>query len=259
MANRRMISKSISVSEQVNGMSLLARLLFTWMIPHADDWGRMPGSSRTIRALVIPLGDVNDDQVDGALSEMEAAGLIRRYRNGGSQFLYFPKWEDHQTGLHKRTSSKYPDPPKPTLKPATSRKFREVPASRVRAEPNLTEPNLTEQKRSTPAGPADKPPVQRLTALFIDLYREAQSEKPATTGKTIGGILKPLVKDFGEEEVERRMRFYFASTGWIRTKAYSIQIFKIKFNELRDGPEKIGNGKRGPGLAGMSELEQSRY
>jgi len=81
-----------------------------------------------------------------------------------------------------------------------------------------------------------KPPVQRLTALFIDLYRDSQHENPATTGATIGGILKPLVRDFSEEEVERRMRFYFASTDdWIRSKAYSIQIFKTKFNELRDG------------------------
>lgn len=39
MANRRMISKSISVSEQANVLADFAALLFIWMLPHTDDWG----------------------------------------------------------------------------------------------------------------------------------------------------------------------------------------------------------------------------
>lgn len=56
MANRRMLSKSISISEQANDLSDFAALLFTWMIPHADDWGILPGSARKVKALIVRYG-----------------------------------------------------------------------------------------------------------------------------------------------------------------------------------------------------------
>ena len=45
MAISRMLHKSISHSIQVNRLSPEARLLFTWMIPHADDEGRIKGEA----------------------------------------------------------------------------------------------------------------------------------------------------------------------------------------------------------------------
>ena len=54
MAQKLMIDKKISVSEQVANLPIEAQLLFTWMIPHADDVGLLPYSARTIKALVIP-------------------------------------------------------------------------------------------------------------------------------------------------------------------------------------------------------------
>ena len=188
MANRRMISKSISVSEQVNGMTLLARLLFTWMIPHTDDWGRMAGASRTIRALVIPLVDATDAEVEAALSEIESAGLIRRYCNGGSQFLSFPKWEDHQGGLHKRTASKYPEPP------ATPVGFPEVPGSSrlVRArgrEEKRTKGKGTKEKRST----ADKPPsLPEALAAWRETWKRKLSTKIDIPDKDATHLMKLL-------------------------------------------------------------------
>ena len=44
MANRRMIAKSISVSDEANALGDFAALLFTWLIPHSDDYGVIPGS-----------------------------------------------------------------------------------------------------------------------------------------------------------------------------------------------------------------------
>ena len=54
MANRRMIAKSISVSDETNSISDFAALLFTWLIPHTDDYGVIPGSPGRIKALVVP-------------------------------------------------------------------------------------------------------------------------------------------------------------------------------------------------------------
>ncbi len=111
MANRRMISKSISVSAQVNSLTVFGKLLFTWMIPHADDYGRMSGNARVVRALVCPMADEDDKDVDLALNAMEDANLIVRYEVGGKEYIQFPKWETHQQGLHKRTASGIPAPP----------------------------------------------------------------------------------------------------------------------------------------------------
>lgn len=72
MAQRRMIDKRISVSEQVANLPLKAQLLFTWMIPHADDVGLLPYSARTIKALVVPMVDaITSDSIGFQLESME--------------------------------------------------------------------------------------------------------------------------------------------------------------------------------------------
>lgn len=111
MAERRMISKIISISEKVNSLSLFGRLLYTWMIPHADDFGRLPGSPVKVKALVVPLADESIKDVEEALAEMHRRGLILWYEVNGEKFIQITNFEKHQQGLHKRTKSKFPAPP----------------------------------------------------------------------------------------------------------------------------------------------------
>lgn len=134
MATGRMLRKQISLSEQVNDLSLKAALLYTWMLAHADDYGRMHGSPRRVKAEVVPMrGDIADFDVLGCLQEMRDAGLITCYEVEDEPYLQFPSWERHQAGLHKRTESKFPPPPE---FPGTSRNL----------PPNRTEQNRTEQE-----------------------------------------------------------------------------------------------------------------
>lgn len=157
MAERRMISKSISVSERVNSMSLFARLLFTWMIPHTDDFGRMTGSPMKVKALVVPMADETKDDVENALREMVEQDLIYWYSVDGKQYIQIKNFDKHQTGLHKRTKSQYPAPEEgtPVLPtPPDSGTFREVPGNSGKApeiplEQNRTEQNRTEQNSTT--------------------------------------------------------------------------------------------------------------
>lgn len=154
MAERRMISKSISVSERVNSMSLFARLLFTWMIPHTDDFGRMTGSPMKVKALVVPMADETKDDVENALREMVEQDLIYWYSVDGKQYIQIKNFDKHQTGLHKRTKSKYPAPEEGTPVvgsasfrefPGNSGKAPEIPLEQNRTEQNGTEQNSTEQ------------------------------------------------------------------------------------------------------------------
>lgn len=124
-----MLRAQISISEQVNDLSLKAALLFTWMIPHTDDFGRMLGSPKKVKAIVVPLReDFTSKDVDDALNEMHKIGLICRYKLNDESYIQFIKFETHQQGLHKRTKSKIP-PPEEGNSIESSESFPEVPGN----------------------------------------------------------------------------------------------------------------------------------
>ena len=76
MAKARMLHKKISVSLQVNRLTLPAKLLFTWMIPHTDDEGKMKGDPEFIRATVVPMAKWSFKKIREYLEEMQDKGLI---------------------------------------------------------------------------------------------------------------------------------------------------------------------------------------
>ena len=133
-----MINKSISVSEQVNRLSDFAALLFSWLIPHADDYGVIPGSAKKIKALIVPMRKQSADQVENALNEISNAGLIWRYMYKNDEYIQLCKFDEHQEGLHKRR-----EPKNPLFSPVpdVSGKFREIPGNS-----RLIEQSRTEQK-----------------------------------------------------------------------------------------------------------------
>lgn len=109
MASGRIIKTQISLSEQVNDLTVHSALLFTWLIPHTDDFGRMYGNARRVKAIVVPMrDDFTADMVRECLDELKKAKLIDLYKVDGDFYIQLPAFETHQTGLHKRTTSKYP-------------------------------------------------------------------------------------------------------------------------------------------------------
>lgn len=181
MASGRMLKNSISLNERVNGLSLHSALLYTWMITHADDFGRMHGSAKRVRATVVPMrDDFPSDKVESCLREMQACGLLQRYEIQGEIYICFPSWDEHQTGLHKRTKSKIPDPI-----PGDSGKFREIPASCAHAEQNRTE---QEQNRTGTERPKAAPPVPP-PAVVDD---KPAGKKPKTEPEATPAVLEVL-------------------------------------------------------------------
>ncbi|MEV2910786.1 hypothetical protein ABNF65_19775 [Paenibacillus larvae] len=132
MAEKRMISKVISISEKVNMLpDIFDMLLFTWMIPHTDDFGRMVGSPAKVKALVVPMLDKTVRNVEEALGRLAAAGLILWYEAEGEKIIQILNFEKHQQGLHKRTKSKFPD-----YISDDSGNFRGIPSEQNRREEN---------------------------------------------------------------------------------------------------------------------------
>lgn len=96
MANRRMLAKSISTSLQVNKLGIEAQLLFTWMIPHADDDGRLNGEAEYINFLVVPAKRWTKSQTESYLRTIHDAGLIHLWEENGTKYIEFPNWTKHQ-------------------------------------------------------------------------------------------------------------------------------------------------------------------
>lgn len=148
MANRRSLAKSVSISDDVAKLSDFAALLFTWGIPHTDDYGIIPGSIGAIKALVVPRRKQSEEQVEKALHEIQRAGLIWRYVYKNKEYLQYVNFERHQDGLHKRTESRHPE-----FKAVCndSDNFREIPGNSLLNEGKGREEKGNEGKRNVPS------------------------------------------------------------------------------------------------------------
>lgn len=156
MARGRLISRCVSTSRKFGTLPTLAgelaefcQKLYLLIIPHTDDFGRMSADAWTIKFQVDPSSARSLDEFSRALSYLESAGLVQIYTgNDAEPCLQVVGFDPHQPGLHKRTASKFPEPP------GNSRKFPEIPSEQNRTEQKGTERNGTEQtqKAATPQG-----------------------------------------------------------------------------------------------------------
>lgn len=81
MSRRRSLSTEISLDAKVNRLARehgdFAALLYTWMIPHAEEDATLKGSPEELLALVCPLRrDKEPEDLDEALWAMDESGLV---------------------------------------------------------------------------------------------------------------------------------------------------------------------------------------
>jgi hypothetical protein len=151
LARGRMISKSVSTSRKFAALAMeagklgeFAQTLYLLMIPHADDFGRLEGDPFTIKHLVLPISPRSERDFETALQAIATVGLIVWYEVDGRRFVQIVSFDEHQTGLHKRTASRFPDPS------GDSGKFPEFPSEEKRTEENGREGNGTEAGAAAP-------------------------------------------------------------------------------------------------------------
>ncbi len=156
MARGRIVSKSLSCSrrfnaltDRQNGLAEFTQLLFTLLIPHTDDFGRMTGDPFSVKMTVLPASPRPLGEFIQAMRALHEVELITVYQSSQSDiWLQVNKFDNHQTGLHKRTTSHIPEPKK-----SDSGTFPEFPGnswSRARAEENGTEGKGIEEKGRIP-------------------------------------------------------------------------------------------------------------
>lgn len=154
MSRRRYISTNISTDPKLAALSsygTFPMLLYTWAIPHLDDWGRMTGEPLEFKLIVCPALDVTVDEVSEALKQIEFVGLWRLYTVDGKQYITVPpdKWFKHQSYIAKGkrdddSGSQIPTPP------PISEEQRETPKNTasfsLSLSPSLKDINTTKPK-----------------------------------------------------------------------------------------------------------------
>lgn len=225
MANRRMISKSISVSSKVNSVSDFAALLFTWMIPHTDDYGVLDGSPGTIKALVVPRRKQTEKQVSEALQELQQIGLVWWYYYENKQYVQFINFEEHQEGLHKRRAPKLP-----LYKDSLdfSGKFPEIPGNSRLIEQNRIEEKGIEEKRPGNSG-------QKQYAEFVFLSEEEYQKIIDKFGETEAkDRIERLNLWYGKNPANKKKspNAYYTILAWARKDEKEISKSQMSFSQL---------------------------
>jgi hypothetical protein len=108
----RMVHWKISYSKQLVRCSIFAQLLFTWLIPNADDLGRLEGDVEIIKGMIFPYHtNVSPKQIKEALQELSNEGLIIWYKANENLYIELPTFTKYQKlrGDRKHRSD-YPSP-----------------------------------------------------------------------------------------------------------------------------------------------------
>jgi hypothetical protein len=131
--------KYIALRNQLGRLTDFAQALFPLLVSTADDFGRQAGDALTVKLVVFPGSHHNEADFSAALTAMHNVRLIDWYDVDGRQVIQIVQFEEHQSGLSRRTNSKFPDPPV---------KFTELQRNSRLARARGTERNGTELKRT---------------------------------------------------------------------------------------------------------------
>ena len=135
MARGRMISKSLGSSvrftelqDHAGKLGEFSAALFCLLVANSDDFGRLEGDAKSVKWRCWPSSHRSPNDFALALEAMDKAGLILWYEVEGRYIVEVVQFSRHQSGLHKRTHSKFPDPPGLASEaPASSNNHRRAP------------------------------------------------------------------------------------------------------------------------------------
>jgi hypothetical protein len=219
MSRRRYLSTDVSVDRAVNRLARehgdFAALLYTWMIPHAEDTAEIHGDIEEIIAKVIPMRrDIDEAQVEAALIAMSSLSLLKWDRN--NQTIRFPaasfyKYQSYIPEAKRKTATE---------------EHSETPS----AEECRKTPKDTDEERQTaenPASPSPSPSPSKTIAppgrialeeSFEEFWRKYRTEargEDKQSAKAEWMKLKPDRELFNTimAALERQIAFHQAPRG----------------------------------------------
>lgn len=152
MSRKRYISTDISTDTKLADLSeqhgLLPLLLYTWSIPHMDDWGRLTGEAKQFKLLVCPGLNNSINEIDTAIDQIAKYGLWARYEVAGKKCIsmFLDSWFKHQSYINKAkrtddSGSNFPSPDDHRKSPQITEEHQETPKN---AEEQQESPQIAE-------------------------------------------------------------------------------------------------------------------
>lgn len=237
MSRRRYISTDISTDPKVADLAeeggAFPVLLYTWLIPHLDDWGRAPGDPKEIRLMVLPGFPCTSKDVEQALELMQKVGLIYRYEVAGKKYLCVnpETFYKHQSYIQQKkrkddSGSKYPRPDGPWGEYFAKQEEAKSGDSGVEQheEPqNTVEQQQTEtnnaQRRTSPQNTASPSPSpsEDLSGGGGEIYAHAREENASRleTDSNFAQAYKIFTTHFfhADNDIQRDMLAGFVDAG----------------------------------------------
>lgn len=198
MAEGRMLKKLVSTSRKLAALQTdSARLLWTWILPHADITGRFSAEPDVIKGYIVPrLKKMTPAKITKYLLDLEACNLLILYKVNSDNYLEIVKFHKFQSlRADREAGSEIPPPPDPGptpgVAPEDSRlskdKLSKVKPSKINYSPNSEEFTLSgvllnlilERK------PDFKKPNLQTWAGHIDKMIRLDSRQPQRIGEVV--------------------------------------------------------------------------
>lgn len=190
MARKRYITTDISLSGKVEALAKeageYAVLLWTWMIPHLDDWCRMEGEADKVFYAVTPrfanLGRGPED-AEKALEAMARIGLLQRYEVQGKAYIQVDEESFYELQTYipqsKRGNDKSKCPPPPSRVAQSSTQSHRVAQNAPSPSPSPTPSSVQRSSAAT-----DLPSTTNATAAD-EVAAAAESESKHSAGRNL--------------------------------------------------------------------------
>lgn len=214
MANKRMIYRNITTCEQLADCSMLARLLYTWGIPHSSDYGVLAGSPRSLKGAIFPMADdVTAKQITAATAELVTCGLWQGFEVNGSPYVCYPTFDKFQETRYRTGNPRdgLPIPASYSVSPRIPRspgESLEVPENSRSVEVSRGEVSGEE---STSKTKASAPPAETRAVTDFALASPPTPKKPT----------KPEKVDTPQQAIIQRAWTAFGNDGKPLSKGYS--------------------------------------
>lgn len=198
MSRKRYITTDISLSGKIEELGRIAGeyavILWTWMLPHLDDWGRMEGEADKVFYTVTPRFaklERSPEDAEQALQAMTDLELLQRYSVNGKIYIQvnLDSFYELQTYIpkikRKVDNSNYPPPPSPFFEnevAQSSTELQQVAQNTPSPSPSLTPikdiPPVVPQGEDSPKPPkpdkVDNTPYEKI----VDLYNNTCKSLP---------------------------------------------------------------------------------
>ena len=226
MARGRMIDNCISISEKINDLSLREAFIYTWIIPHLDDWGRIIGSPRTLKALVFPMKkEISIGYIEKALIRFKELGLFLWEDINGELILQqpFEEFSNHQSiSDNKRAKSKYPEILEPSQEmPRIPKNPQENPV-----QDNIIKDNIIKDKYKD----------------YVYLSKEEYKKLIDQLGDNKTNEMIERLDLYIGSKGDHYKSHYYTILNWIRKDKPVDKKPEEKWKEIKEIPDYRGNG-----------------